>query len=1329
MCERGMTIAAVIHQPRYALFMQFDNLILVGNGEPIYLGAIQDAQGYFEKRFGAVFPQNENPADFILDLVYEKQSTQENMRFDKKIEFAFENASRDFAIMVRESPDIVSQFSTQLNRGLEQFRSDALEFLIESLTVFFAAIVVGLVYGTDWEIRQFTVIAMLSCLALGTVSVASSLKVFSKNRLYFLREFNSGVDVLSFFLSKVSINLICVFLFPLIYGSVVHALLSPEISQLNFLIVFAALYWCTSGMGMFFSLVFTKNGLLTSIIITVILGGFLSGDFPDLNTFPDAIQFACGFSFSRWAVEALLSQQSQAMEALQIMNPLVDKLFFSGGFNETYFTTDLIMLLTIGLLLRFACLVLLQIRKDHDNKDMYLDSLENWVVTPAFMIAIFVSGVVMNKDDLSVFELLPLFFALSILLIYASFCHYYAFMYGSAYEFENYNVRLDTIFDSKTLIIFHFFVDLILYCGSLLFLIGLAQQNVLIYTGAGICAVCCSYKCFNQIMLYQKSYSLNSKLYVMFHVLFSVLCALNFVLAAFFDFAKITLFALIGLKSFYSFWSSLKNFRIHNRLFIFTFLFGLTFSIILFSQIVKTKLEVSLLDVYIFVFVAFLIMLVLYLLSGLMKGLFLSVLHLKFIIPQGYSIIGSLFYIFVAIYTMLDFFHFHEGFVYPHFYGSIWFLNSACLVQYNCSEAYLKNVTIYTEYGDRVYTKEMICDGNETHIIAAELFQRFGNNEDGLGYHDEDGLFYSSSLTHPNDAPSTVSLFFSLHYQAMNSSISNISSIDIRPFWSTFSWTNSYHQSSLIYSDKFIQISMYVRAYLGGQFIFWLYLPSAVLLILFGMVWILAIGGIRYPKRRLGVLVRLETALNEIVWIFPVGMFLSLFYAVFGIVFYIFSSTRILGKSFFKLAKHCLFPFYSNEEFKTDKNESFAYLPIWYFFGGILVFLVHLAMCLGFSLTVILLPIGLKHLQLAKACLNPSGLLLIDRNENAKESSLIQVLSSVRSFVSVSMFALQTIFFFCVLIFLPVLFFTTEYIEVSNASNSFMSYAYSLYIMPNVSYSDYHVPCIPSKFKGIVGPYPICPNTIHSRIFNNYGNTKTELWSPEAIETKANEKYFNMVLYNSGIGRNVTIDCSSVLETALKNGLSESESDSHKFSSSECFVELFPYFLVLGMDPLVSISIAGSLLSFLVFLIIAFFSFRGNWDIYSLNTWKSTIFLTLWNLSGMFALSIIYLAFGILQSLISLIGIWANIPFFQLSLRMFSPVQDGQILHSRYFGPTNFFVKVFFLPLPILIHFFFAMLCCFSFIFFEQGLVHYRYCNLLYKKLVFHKEHKKSYLL
>jgi hypothetical protein len=121
--------------------------------------------------------------------------------------------------------------------------------------------------------------------------------------------------------------------------------------------------------------------------------------------------------------------------------------------------------------------------------------------------------------------------------------------------------------------------------------------------------------------------------------------------------------------------------------------------------------------------------------------------------------------------------------------------------------------------------------------------------------------------------------------------------------------------------------------------------------------------------------------------------------------------------------------------------------------------------------------------------------------------------------------------------------------------------------------------------------------------------------------------------------------------------------------------------------------------------------------------------LTLWNLSGMFALSIIYLAFGILQSLISLIGIWANIPFFQLSLRMFSPVQDGQILHSRYFGPTNFFVKVFFLPLPILIHFFFAMLCCFSFIFFEQGLVHYRYCNLLYKKLVFHKEHKKSYLL
>jgi ABC-type multidrug transport system ATPase subunit len=88
MCERGMTIAAVIHQPRYSLFMQFDNLILVGKGEPVYVGLVRDSQGYFEKRFDVKFPSNENPADYILDLVYEKQNANEDIRFDRAEEIA-----------------------------------------------------------------------------------------------------------------------------------------------------------------------------------------------------------------------------------------------------------------------------------------------------------------------------------------------------------------------------------------------------------------------------------------------------------------------------------------------------------------------------------------------------------------------------------------------------------------------------------------------------------------------------------------------------------------------------------------------------------------------------------------------------------------------------------------------------------------------------------------------------------------------------------------------------------------------------------------------------------------------------------------------------------------------------------------------------------------------------------------------------------------------------------------------------------------------------------------------------------------------------------------
>lgn len=64
-----MTVAMVIHQPRYAIFTLFDRvLFLQPGGESVFLGEPQLAAPYFESIGFAPGP-TENPADYCLDVI------------------------------------------------------------------------------------------------------------------------------------------------------------------------------------------------------------------------------------------------------------------------------------------------------------------------------------------------------------------------------------------------------------------------------------------------------------------------------------------------------------------------------------------------------------------------------------------------------------------------------------------------------------------------------------------------------------------------------------------------------------------------------------------------------------------------------------------------------------------------------------------------------------------------------------------------------------------------------------------------------------------------------------------------------------------------------------------------------------------------------------------------------------------------------------------------------------------------------------------------------------------------------------------------------------
>lgn len=69
MADLGMTIVTVVHQPRYGIFILFDEVLVLGKaGRTVYQGPSAAALPYFNS-LGFQLPPNENPADFCLDVV------------------------------------------------------------------------------------------------------------------------------------------------------------------------------------------------------------------------------------------------------------------------------------------------------------------------------------------------------------------------------------------------------------------------------------------------------------------------------------------------------------------------------------------------------------------------------------------------------------------------------------------------------------------------------------------------------------------------------------------------------------------------------------------------------------------------------------------------------------------------------------------------------------------------------------------------------------------------------------------------------------------------------------------------------------------------------------------------------------------------------------------------------------------------------------------------------------------------------------------------------------------------------------------------------------
>jgi len=288
--QQHLTVVTVIHQPRYEIFTMFHKVILFSKGRVVYFGPSSKAVEYF-KSFGFEPTPNVNPADYILDVISGSVSRDNDPDFqvenlvdlweehkhlyqgDDHNDVAISNIheeSMDPSENQQDHSDIVctydalkqehncrktsflTHFIMCLKRSIFQLSRDTTGFILDISLVYIAGLAIGVVfYETRYigpplqeiidacpSVMKYKcslpiddpLVVMASVLSLGLAlcGVMSSLSTFGDEIIVFIREYESNISPLMYFLAKNIVQLPIIVLTPAIFISIFYIISNPQ---------------------------------------------------------------------------------------------------------------------------------------------------------------------------------------------------------------------------------------------------------------------------------------------------------------------------------------------------------------------------------------------------------------------------------------------------------------------------------------------------------------------------------------------------------------------------------------------------------------------------------------------------------------------------------------------------------------------------------------------------------------------------------------------------------------------------------------------------------------------------------------------------------------------------------------------------------------------------------------------------------------------------------------------------------------------------------------------------------------------------------------------
>eukprot|EP01155_Anaeramoeba_flamelloides_P023511 Anaeramoba_flamelloidesa807698_426.p1 GENE.a807698_426~~a807698_426.p1 ORF type:complete len:1402 (+),score=332.06 a807698_426:290-4207(+) len=417
--DAGINVMAVIHQPRYEIFMMFHNVLLLGKGgRTVYLGPTEHSLGYFE-HLGFRCPEFVNPADFMMDVIagneriegskeafeptrlftlWNEEGVQylDKLTEEGKIEDP-ENKKQDYEEIHdtvlhdrnRKTAGFFRQSWEFFIRSLVQQTRDVPGFIVDLVLVYIAGLFLGVLnqdttyigppptyvidecpepmqlYCSYPKQEPIGALASLTALAIALTSTMASLKIFGKEKVVYWRESASGLNSFAYFVAKNFASIPSQLLQPAVFLSIYYALVKPRISVMGLYGVLLLIQLTGSALGQLISVLFPASVSQLAAAVIVLISSLVSGLNPPLKEVSKMviINIFHYTSFLRYAQEAFFILEIDKYDDVYNLETTYDLY----GYDSSRLGLNFGILVTISVLFRVFAYLLLRF-KDRDKQ-------------------------------------------------------------------------------------------------------------------------------------------------------------------------------------------------------------------------------------------------------------------------------------------------------------------------------------------------------------------------------------------------------------------------------------------------------------------------------------------------------------------------------------------------------------------------------------------------------------------------------------------------------------------------------------------------------------------------------------------------------------------------------------------------------------------------------------------------------------------------------------------------------------------------------------------------------------------------------------------------